>query len=298
MSETAALVPVDDRSASRAPAWVRRPSRESGDAPVFLREFLDDLPAGAVVLDLGAGSGSFDYRRRADWTVLATDILPLAPAAPRAPHARWLRADAARLPLRGRCADAVVAHSMLEHVTDLESTLDEIARVLRPGGRVFASVPRAASFDDRFYRFAGYVAKYLLGKFQKRIEHQQRFSFPSFLAGFYRRGLGLAGFAVVPAGFSWMNEPRTRPLQAAFVAALGWTKRLTGLDLFRAANFVCVFGPGLRRAERTVTHVCRGCGEHAVLTPPSPPPGEWICPWCGLANGLFLSPAERRRRTR
>ena len=295
MSGTAAPLPPDDRAAARAPDWVRRPSRDPGDPPVFLREFLDDLPAGAVVLDLGSGAGSFDYRRRSDWTVLASDILPLAPTAPRVPHVRWFRADAARLPLRSGCADAVVAHYMLEHVTDLEGALDEIARVLRPGGRVFASVPRAASFDDRFYRFAGYVAKYLLGKFRKRLEHQQRFTLASFLAGFGRRGLALEGFAAVPAGFSWMNDPRTRRFQAGFVAALGGIKRLTGLDLFREANFIGVFGPGAgRRAARTVTHVCRGCGEHAVLAPPSPPPARWVCPWCGLANGLYLSPAERR----
>jgi SAM-dependent methyltransferase len=298
VSETAARMPVDDRAASRAPAWVQRPQRAPGDAPVFLREFLDDLPAGVTVVDLGSGPGSFDYRRRADWTILATDILPLAPAEPRPRGVHWFRADAARLPLRAGAADAVVAHYMLEHVTELEATMDEIARVLRPGGRVFASVPRAASFDDRFYRFAGYVAKYLLGKFKKRIEHQQRFTFDSFVAAFYRRGFALEGFAVVPAGFSWMNDPRTRPFQAAFVAGLGWLKRLTGLDPFRAANFVCVFGHGGRRGERRVTHVCRGCGEHAVLAPPAPPPPEWICPWCGLANGLYLTPAERRRAAR
>ena len=36
-------------------------------------------------------------------------------------------------------------------------------------------MPRAAAFDDRLYRFAGYFAKYALMKFKKRVEHQQRF---------------------------------------------------------------------------------------------------------------------------
>ncbi len=295
MSETAAPVPVVESGPSPAPEWVRRPERRSGDSPIFLREFLDDLSPGSVVLDLGSGPGSFDYRRRDDWAVLATDILPLRPVEPRAAQARWFRADAASLPLADGTVDAVVAHYVLEHVRDLERTMDEIARVLRPGGRVFASAPRAASFDDRFYRFAGYVAKYLLGKFHKRIEHQQRLSFQSLLGAFYRRGFALDGFAVVPAGFSWMNDPRTRPLQGAFVAVLGWAKRVLGVDPFREANFVCVFRHTGRRGERTVTHVCRRCGEHAVLAPPVPPPPTWICPWCGFANGLYLTPAERRR---
>jgi SAM-dependent methyltransferase len=298
MSEGAPHVPVAESGPSPAPDWVRRPRRGAGDSPIFLREFLDDLPAGAVVLDLGSGPGSFDYRRRRDWTLLATDILPLRPSEPPVPWARWFRADASRLPLADACADAVVAHYLLEHVTDLGGTMDEIARVLRPGGCVFASAPRAASFDDRFYRFAGYVAKYGLGKFRKRIEHQQKLSFQSLVGAFYRRGFVLEGFAVVPAGFSWMNDPRTQRLQGPFVGALGWVRRLTGLDLFREANFLCVFRHVGRRGQRTVTNVCRRCGEHALVEPPDPPPARWTCPWCGFANGLFLTPAERRRLRR
>jgi SAM-dependent methyltransferase len=124
MSETGAPVPIVESGPSPAPPWVARPRREAGDSPIFLREFLDDLASGSVVLDLGSGPGSFDYRRRDDWTILATDILPLSPPAPRAPRARWFRADGARLPLGGGAVDAVVAHYVLEHVLDLEATMD------------------------------------------------------------------------------------------------------------------------------------------------------------------------------
>jgi SAM-dependent methyltransferase len=294
LSETAVHVPLSESGPSPAPAWVRRPERAPGDTPIFLREFLDDLAAGTVVIDLGSGLGSFDYARRTDWTVLATDILPLRPPS-RPPYTRWFRADASRLPLRAGCVQAIVAHYVLEHVSELDPTMDEIARVLAPGGVVFASVPRADSFDDRFYRFAGYVAKYGLGKWRKRIEHQQRFSFQSFCAGFYARGFVLESFAVVPAGFSWMNDPRTQPFQGAFVAALAWAKRLLGVDPFREANFLTRFRHVGQRGTRPVTHVCRRCGEHAILEPPSPAPRQWTCPWCGLANELPLTPGEQAR---
>jgi SAM-dependent methyltransferase len=295
MSETAVRVPLAESGPSPAPDWVRRPEREPGQPAIFLREFLDDLPAGSLVLDLGSGPGSFDYGRRADWTVLATDILPLRPPRPWPPRSRWFRADARRLPLAPASVDAVVAHYVLEHVTDLTGTMDEIARVLRPGGRVYASAPRAAAFDDRFYRFAGYVAKYALGKFQKRIEHQQRLTFQSLNAEFYRRGFVLDAFSVVPAGFSWLNDPRTQRYQGAFVSALGWVRRTLGIDLFHEANFVCVYRHVGAVGTRRVTHVCRRCGEHAVLEPPNPPPSHWICPWCGFKNGLYVGPGERRR---
>jgi hypothetical protein len=99
-----------------------------------------------------------------------------------------------------------------------------------------------------------------------------------------------------------MNDPRTKPLQGPFTGALAALHRATGLDLARDANFVLAFrkvggrevggsevgGRGVRRMprERRVTHVCRECGEHAVLTPPSPWPRTWTCPWCGRPNPL------------
>jgi len=37
----------------------------------------------------------------------------------------------------------------------------------------------------------------------------------------------------VPAGFSWMNDARTKSLQGPFTDALAWLHRATGIDLFR-----------------------------------------------------------------
>ena len=166
------------------------------------------------------------------------------------------------------------------------------------GGTLYLSVPRAAAFDDRLYRFAGYFAKVALMKFSKRIEHQQRFDLRSLLDLFYRRGMTLTAHAFVPAGFSWMNDARTKALQAPFTDALAAFHRATGVDLAKDANFVLTFAKsgGVRRAPdarrdalpggRRVTHVCRECGEHAVITPPSPAPATWTCPWCGKPNPL------------
>ncbi len=272
-----------------APAdWVSKPVRGAGESAVFLREVLAEAPAGARVLDAGCGPGSWNYRERPELRVVAFDVkFPPGPP-PRGGQVAVLRADLARLPLAPASFDLVICHYVLEHVTKLEACCDELARALRPGGRLYLSAPRSASFDDRLYRFAGYFAKYALLKLGKRLEHQQRFDFEKLVGLFYRRGMRLVGYARVPAGFSWMNDPRTRPLQKPFVSALAWLKRNWGLDLAKDANYVMVFEPSGRTGLRVVTHVCRSCGEHVVIRPSHPAPRLWICPWCQASNPLGI----------
>ena len=55
-----------------------------------------------------------------------------------------------------------------------------------------------------------------------------------------------------------------------------------GWDLAKDANFVLTFEKTGEVGFRHVTHVCRECGEHAVVGP-----GEgatWLCPYCGKPN--------------
>jgi SAM-dependent methyltransferase len=274
-----------------ADAIVRKPAAGPGEPPVFLREVIAAQPPGARVLDAGCGPGSWPYGLRDDLDVTGFDIkFPPGPPA-RSDRVRVTRADLARLPFRPDRFDLTVCHYVLEHVTELEACCDELVRVTRPGGTLYLSVPRAAAFDDRLYRFAGYFAKYALMKFRKRIEHQQRFDLAGLLARFRARGMEPTAHAFVPAGFSWMNDPRTQPLQGAFTDALAALHRATGLDLAADANFVLTFvrrggpvGEAPLPGRRQVTHVCRRCGEHAIVEAARPWPGRWTCPWCGEHN--------------
>lgn len=279
-----------------AEAVAHRPLRAAHEPPVFLREVIEALPLGASVLDAGCGPGSWPYAERPDLEITGFDI-KFPPGPPdRALTNRVFRADLARLPLPADCFDLTVCHYVLEHVTELEPCCDELARVTKPGGTLYLSVPRAAAFDDRLYRFAGYFAKVALLKFRKRIEHQQRFDLRGVLERFRRRGFALTAHAFVPAGFSWMNDPRTKPLQGAFTDALAALHRATGADLAADANFVLTFAktgrengptgaPGERLpGPRRVTHVCRECGEHAIVEAAKPWPKRWECPWCGRPN--------------
>ena len=57
-----------------------------------------------------------------------------------------IKLDDQALPFDAGTFDAVVANHMLYHVPDLDAALSEFARVLRPGGRLFA----AANGRDHF----------------------------------------------------------------------------------------------------------------------------------------------------
>jgi 2-polyprenyl-6-hydroxyphenyl methylase/3-demethylubiquinone-9 3-methyltransferase len=96
---------------------------------------------GKTVLDLGCGGG-FMAEALARRGAIVTGIDPAAAAIAIAKrHAalqklpiQYLVASGESVPLRSRSIDFVVCVDVLEHVRDLAVVLDEVARVLRPGG--------------------------------------------------------------------------------------------------------------------------------------------------------------------
>lgn len=94
------------------------------------------LPPGSTVIDLACGTGDL-ARELTDRGMLAVGVdlsLGMLAAAPE-PFPR-LQADGAALPLRDRSVDGVTCGFALRNFTDLQATLDELGRVVRPGGRI------------------------------------------------------------------------------------------------------------------------------------------------------------------
>ena len=99
-------------------------------------------------LEIGAGRGTFTeavLEARPHLRVTAIEISPrqveLATSRlQRFPNLDFRVGDAGRLPCPDRSMDAVFGFSILHHV-DLESTLAEMHRVLRPGGMIWFSEP-------------------------------------------------------------------------------------------------------------------------------------------------------------
>jgi 2-polyprenyl-6-hydroxyphenyl methylase/3-demethylubiquinone-9 3-methyltransferase len=90
---------------------------------------------GAVLVDVGCGGGLLaphvdGYRH------IGVDLVHSALALAARHGVVPVQADAHALPLADQVADVVVAGEILEHVPDLERVVEELARVLRPGGTV------------------------------------------------------------------------------------------------------------------------------------------------------------------
>jgi SAM-dependent methyltransferase len=114
-----------------------------------VHEILYHLPADAAVLDLGCQSGSFD----AAAFTFRTVRVDVDPGAGSRAAAAFIQADAARLPFRARCFDAVICNHGLEHFLELKPALQEVGRVLKRDGALFVSVPDATTLHDRLYRW-------------------------------------------------------------------------------------------------------------------------------------------------
>ncbi len=90
---------------------------------------------GAVLVDLGCGAGLMaPYLQGKGYRHVGVDLVVSALEQAASHGVVAVRGDVTRLPLADGCADVVCAGEILEHVTDLRSTVAEMCRILRPGG--------------------------------------------------------------------------------------------------------------------------------------------------------------------
>jgi SAM-dependent methyltransferase len=121
-----------------------------------------DLPVGGAVVDIGCGAGWF-------WSS-AAERLPAGlrltlvdrsegmvaearkhlSANTRFAEVAGKTADATALPFADRTFDAAVAMHMLYHVSDPEKATGEMARVMRPGGRVAVTTNSSGNLRELF----------------------------------------------------------------------------------------------------------------------------------------------------
>jgi SAM-dependent methyltransferase len=136
-------------------------------------DWISQLRSNQWVLDVGAGEGSFpgaEFSCR--WLGLDDDPGTFNTTVS---HSRVF-GKGHQLPVRDGSIDLLIYHHSLEHLAPLEGTLGEMARVLKPGGRCFISVPNGHGLCDAVYRLVflggGHVNRFRKDELTRLVEER------------------------------------------------------------------------------------------------------------------------------
>ncbi len=189
-------------------AW--RPSRFDATRASRLRKVLCRRPEGRV-LDVGCWDGQFIARVLHDDRVVGVDVSHAALRAALRHQVRAVRAQVeAGLPFAGNVFATVVAAEIIEHVFDTQAVIDELARVLRPGGWLAMTTPNLVALSGR--------AQILLGRSPHNVEfdasagtsgHIRYFTFDTLEQLLRRAGLRPLGRWTNVAHFSVLGSSET-----------------------------------------------------------------------------------------
>ncbi|NUK21872.1 class I SAM-dependent methyltransferase [Streptomyces lunaelactis] len=176
----------------------------------------------ATVLDVGCGDGSAAATAArvlkghrivgVDWSQDA-----LRRAAPRLSQVVRGELTSGGLPFASGSADAVLFSEVVEHLVDPDSALDELHRVLRPGGHLMLSTPNLAAWYNRGLLLAGVqpvFSEVSLRRIHGRPGSQVVGHLRLYTARALREFVAASGFEVVTvAGAPFHGVPRPlRPL--------------------------------------------------------------------------------------
>ena len=134
-------------------------------------ELLAELAEDDSVLDLGCGDGhllSLLAKRPQSVAPLGVDFSPdeLSAGRTKHPNLSLVRGKAQRLPFVASSFSLVLSHFAFHLMSDLDTVVDELARVLRPAGRFAAIIGGGPKIGDSFELFLDLLSE------MRRPEHQ------------------------------------------------------------------------------------------------------------------------------
>ncbi len=154
----------------------------------WMTEQASRVPEGSRVLDVGAGSSPYrrlfahcDYHTQ-DFAQLDAEQLRHGGYGP-----IDYVSDATAIPVPDAGFDLVLCTEMLEHVPEPIRVIRELARILKPGGRLLLSAPLGSGLHQEPYHFYGGYTPYWYQRFLteagfEQILVQANAAFPRFFA--------------------------------------------------------------------------------------------------------------------
>jgi SAM-dependent methyltransferase len=120
----------------------------------LLGQALDGVTGRACILDVGCGDGTaavLAAQRNPGHRMVGLDWSARSLNRARRLGLTVVRGgvDAPGLPFAAESADVVIMSELIEHLVDTDSALDEVFRVLRPGGSLLLSTPNLAAWYNR-----------------------------------------------------------------------------------------------------------------------------------------------------
>ncbi len=229
------------------PSYVWRAGQERRLALVRHWANLD----GAAILDVGCGVGMYtEQMRRYSSHVVGVEVdLPVAAQA-RSRIPGIVLAPAEALPFAAGSFDVIFSHEVLEHVRDDRAAAAEMARVVRPGGRVLLYCPnRLYPFETHGhywrgrYRFGNTpLINWLPDPLRNRLApHVRAYTAPRLRSLFQATGLTVVHHSVIYPGFD--NIVATRPALGCVLRRVLYALEHTPLQWLGLSHFLVLERP-------------------------------------------------------
>lgn len=118
------------------------------------------ISSGQTVLDIGCGTASGIvgmFSDKTNYVLIGIDISEsaLVRAKSRNVYGVCSNFDGVPLPFKSSSTDVVVLDEVIEHVANTDALLEEIFRVLKPGGHLLVSTPNLAAWFNRLALLIG-----------------------------------------------------------------------------------------------------------------------------------------------
>jgi ubiquinone/menaquinone biosynthesis C-methylase UbiE len=123
-------------------------------------------PPGSEILDAGCGTGVHSIRAaQCGYRVRAIDVSTVALRRARqlaleanlSDAIEFQSADLTRLPFDDQSFQTIFSWGVVIHIEDMEQALRELARVLKPGGRLALQITNRAALDHRLMSLARFI---------------------------------------------------------------------------------------------------------------------------------------------